>query len=1035
MQHFTDLFIKRPVWAIVISLIILVLGLKSVSTLPILQYPYTQSAQITVTTNYTGADPGEVAAFITTPLENSIAQANGIDYMTSTSVQGTSTIYANLRLNFDPNAAMTQINTQVNSVLNQLPSSTQQPTISVSTGQTLDAMYIGFYSPVLEANQITDYLTRVVQPRLQAIPGVQQAQILGGRQFAIRAWLDPQKLAAYNVTASDVSSALSNNNFISAVGRTDGDTFIVNLTATTALTSLEEFKRLVIKSENGAIIRLSDVAQVTLGSQNYNSSVRFDGRSAVYVGVLLTPSANLLTVLQQIKQTMPDIQKQLPEGLQTSIVYDSSDYVNSSIHDVIMSLIEAFVIVTIVIYFFLGSVRALVVNFVAIPLSLIGAFFLMLLLGYSINLLTLLSLVLAIGLVVDDAIIIVENVHRHIELGLTPLNAAIQGARELMNPIIAISVVLIAVFLPIGFMGGLTGSLFTEFAFTLVSAITVSAVLALTLSPVMCATYLKPITPTDKKPRVVEAFDRFFARMEEKYVATLSNSLDHLHVTIVFVVIILASLYFLFATCKSELAPQEDQGLLIAQVTTAPNASLAQTEVITKEIYSVFKSFPSLSHAFEINGNNGLNTAITGMVLEPWDDRSETTNQMQPALQAKLNGISGAKVAAFQLPSLPGGGSGLPIQFVITTTSPLTQLNPLIQTIVSQAQASGKFAYIDPDLKIDKEQVTLTIDRSKAAEIGLDMKAIGNVLSAALSQNYINYFNLDGRSYQVIPQMNRDNRLNYQQVLNYYIKTSSGASVPLSTVVSLNSTVQPESINHFQQLNSSTISAVAVPGISMGEALQTFQDIAANVLPQGYSVDYASQSRQFMQESNALLMTFAMAMIAIYLSLAALFNSFRDPWVVLISVPVSICGALIFLNLGIGKADLNIYSEVGLVTLIGLVSKHGILVVQFANELQKAGYSKREATEKASITRFRPIVMTTAAMAFGVIPLIIATGAGAVSRFNLGLVIFTGISIGTIFTMTVVPAMYMLLAKDHSDDKRREQAFTDGADSIVVTPE
>lgn len=1035
MQHFTDLFIKRPVWAIVISLIILVLGLKSVSTLPILQYPYTQSAQITVTTNYTGADPGEVAAFITTPLENAIAQANGIDYMTSTSVQGTSTIYANLRLNFDPNSAITQINTQVNSVLNQLPSSTQHPTISVSTGQTLDAMYIGFYSPVLEANQITDYLTRVVQPKLQAIPGVQQAQILGGRQFAIRAWLDPQKLAAYNVTASDVSNALSNNNFISAVGRTDGNTFVVNLTATTSLTSLEQFKRLVIKNENGAIIRLSDVAQVTLGSQNYNSSVRFDGRSAVYVGILLTPSANLLTVLQQIKQTMPDIQKQLPEGLQASIVYDSSDYVNSSIHDVIMSLVEAFVIVTVVIYFFLGSVRALVVNFVAIPLSLIGAFFIMLLLGYSINLLTLLSLVLAIGLVVDDAIIIVENVHRHIELGLTPLNAAIQGARELMSPIVAISVVLIAVFMPIGFMGGLTGSLFTEFAFTLVSAITVSAIIALTLSPVMCASFLKPITPTDRKPRVVEAFDRFFVRMEEKYVATLSDSLDHLHVTIVFVAIILASLYFLFATSKSELAPQEDQGLLIAQVTTAPNAALAQTEIITKQIYSVFKSFPSLSHAFEINGNNGLNTAVTGMVLQPWDERSETTNQMQPVLQAKLNGISGAKIAAFQLPSLPGGGSGLPIQFVITTTSPLTQLNPLIQTIVNQAQASGKFAYIDPDLKIDKDQVTLTIDRSKAAELGLDMKTIGDVLSSALSQNYINYFNLDGRSYQVIPQMNRDNRLNYQQVLNYYIKTSSGVSVPLSTVVKLESTVQPESINHFQQLNSSTISAVAVPGISMGEALQTFQDIAANVLPQGYNVDYASQSRQFMQENNALLITFALAMIAIYLSLAALFNSFRDPWVVLISVPVSICGALIFINLGIGKADLNIYSEVGLVTLIGLVSKHGILVVQFANELQKQGYSKRKATEKASITRFRPIVMTTAAMAFGVIPLIIATGAGAVSRFNLGLVIFTGISIGTIFTMTVVPAMYMLLAKDHGDDKRREQAFTDGADSIVATPE
>lgn len=1020
MQHFTDIFIKRPVWAIVISLIILVLGLKALFSLPVLQYPYTESAQITVTTNYTGANPTEIAAFITTPLENAVAQADGIDYLTSTSVQGKSTIYANLRLNYDPNAAITQINTQVNSVLNQLPANAQQPTINVSTGQTLDAMYIGFYSPILPANQITDYLTRVVQPKLQAIDGVQQAQILGGRQFALRAWLDPQKLAAYDITTSDVANALTNNNFISAVGRTDGSTFIVNLTSTTSLNSLEQFKKLVIKSVNGAIIRLSDVAEVSLGSQSYDTSVRFDGRSAVYIGILLTPSANLLTVLTQIKKTLPDIQAQLPEGLQASIVYDSSDYVNSSIHDVIMSLLEAFAIVTVVIFFFLGSVRSLVVHFVAIPLSLIGAFFFMLVLGYSINLLTLLSLVLAIGLVVDDAIIIGENVHRHIELGATPLDAAIQGARELMNPIVAISVVLIAVFAPIGFMGGLTGTLFTEFAFTLVSAITVSAVIALTLSPMMCATYLRPVEHNAAKHPIMEAFDRGFAKLEEKYVVTLSDSLDNLKVTIVFVAIVLFSLYFLFATSKTELAPQEDQGLIITQLTAAPNASLGQTQIFSHQVYEIFKTFPSLAHGFEINGNNGINTSIGGIVLKPWHDRDITTNEMQPILQAKLNQVSGAKIAAFQLPSLPGGGSGLPIQFVVTTTAPFDQLNTLIQEIVSRAQATGKFAYMDPDLKIDEEQVTLTIDRSKASELGLDMKTIGNVLSAALSQNYVNYFNLDGRSYQVIPQVGRGDRLNYDQVLNYYIKTSSGASVPLSTVVKLSSSVVPESINHFQQLNSSTISAVAVPSVSMGEALETLQDIANDVLPQGYGVDYASQSRQFMQENGALILTFALAMVAIYLSLAALFNSFRDPWVVLISVPVSICGALIFINLGIGKADLNIYSEVGLVTLIGLVSKHGILVVQFANELQKAGYNKRAAVEKAAITRFRPILMTTAAMAFGVIPLIIATGAGAVSRYNLGLVIFTGISIGTIFTMTVVPAMYMLLAKDHVHDAETE---------------
>lgn len=1016
-MHFTDIFIKRPVWAVVISLVILVLGLKGVFSLPILQYPFTESAQVTVTTNYVGADPEEIAAFITTPLENSIAQADGIDYLTSSSVQGKSTITANLRLNYDPNAAITQINTQVNAVLNQLPASAQQPTISVSIGQTLDAMYIGFYSNVLAANQITDYLTRVVQPRLQAINGVQQAQILGGRQFALRVWLQPDKLAAYHLTASDISNALSNNNFISAVGRTDGDTFIVNMTSSTALTSVADFKQLVVKNVNGVNIHLADVAEVSLGSQSYDTSVRFDGRSAVYVGIQLTPSANLLNTLNLIKAAMPDIQQQLPKGLQTGIVYDSSDYVNSSISDVVHSLIEAFIIVTIVIYFFLGSIRSLVVHFVAIPLSMIGAFFCMLVLGYSINLLTLLSMVLAIGLVVDDAIIIGENVHRHIEMGKSPLEAALHGARELTNPIIAITIVLLAVYAPIGFMGGLTGTLFSEFAFTLTSAVTVSAIIALTLSPMMCATYLRPVDHTVKAHPILAKFDYYFNQMEQKYKAKLHAVLDMLPVTIVFAVIVLTSIYFLFVTAKSELAPQEDQGIVIAQVTAAPNASLGQTERMSQQMYDVFKTFPSLAHAFEINGNNGLNTSIAGMVLTPWNERKQTSNQIQPEVQAKANLISGAKIAVFQLPSLPGGGSGTPIQFVVTTTQAFSQLNTLVQEMIVKAQTSGKFAYIDPDLKIDKNQVQIDIDRDKAAELGLDMKTIGNVLSAALSQNYVNYFNLQGRSYQVIPQMARDYRLMSEQVSNYYITTSNGMSVPLSTVVKLKPVVVPESINHFQQLNSATISAVAVPGVSMGEALQTFQAIANEVLPQGFTVDYASQSRQFMQENGSLIFTFFFAMVTIYLSLAALFNSFRDPLVVLISVPMSICGAMLFVSLGVGKASLNIYSEVGLVTLIGLISKHGILIVQFANDLQKSGKSKREALEIAAVTRFRPILMTTFAMVFGVIPLIIATGAGAVSRYNLGLVIFTGISIGTFFTLFVVPSVYLLLAKNHSHDQ------------------
>lgn len=1009
----TDLFIKRPVLATVISLMILALGLRSVASLSVMQYPFTQNAVVTVTTTFTGADPAAVAGFITTPLENSIAQANGIDYMTSSSTQSTSTINVTLVLNYDPNKALSDINTKVNAVLNQLPAGSQQPVITVAIGETIDAMYMGFYSNILPNNKITDYLIRVVQPKLQAINGVQQAEILGARQFALRAWLDPIKLAGYNVTPADVSAALAKNDFISAAGRTDGNMVIVNLTAQTGLTTVDEFKQLVIKSQNGAIIHLGDVAKVTLGSQNYDSAVSFDGKPAVYVGIKLAPSANLLTVIDNVKKAFPQIQAQMPEGLNAAIVYDSSKYVNSSIKEVISSLVESFLIVTVVIFLFLGSIRSVVIPLIAIPLSIIGAFFVMLALGYSINLLTLLALVLAIGLVVDDAIIVVENVQRHMEEGKSPYEASILGARELAGPIIAITVVLIAVYVPIGFMGGLTGALFTEFAFTLVGAVTVSAVIALTLSPMMCSKFLVPIEQGQAKLRLIAFLDRQFEKLQHGYERLLHNALNLLSVVAVFAVIILMSNYFLFVSSKTELAPQEDQGIIIAQVTTPPNSSLALTQLYANQVNNIFKSFPETDHVFQIDGSGGLNMSIIGMVLKPWDERSRTSNQLQPLVQNQLDKVTGARIAAFQLPSLPGGGSGLPIQFVVTTTDDFNNLNTIAQQIVDQAKATGNFMYVDPDLKIDQAQTTIVLDRFKASNLGLNMQDIGNVLQSALSQGYINYFNYAGRSYQVIPQMARNYRLNSTQLKNYYIRNSEGTSIPLSTIASLKTTIVPESLNHFQQLNSATISAISFPGLSMGDSLQTFKTIADKILPQGYTIDYASQSRQFVQEGSALVTTFFFALIIIFLALAALFESFRDPLIVLISVPMSICGAMIFVSIGIGGASLNIYSEVGLVTLIGLISKHGILIVQFANDLQKEGKNKREAIQSAAAIRLRPILMTTAAMVLGVIPLIIASGAGAVSRYNIGLVIATGISIGTLFTLFVVPAMYMLIAQEH----------------------
>ena len=1008
-MSFTDIFVRRPVLASVVSLAILVLGLRSMGSLPILQYPQTENAVITVTTDYPGADPATIAGFITTPLENAIAQANGIDYMTSTSTPGVSTITVNLVLNYAPDKALSEVNTKINSVLNQLPPEAQRPTLSISVGQTIDAMYIGFSSKVLAPNQLTDYLARGVQPKLQAVPGVQTAELLGAKNFALRAWLNPAKMAAYGVTASNVATALANNNYISGLGNTKGQMVQVNLAASTDLHTLDEFRNLVVKTSGGAIVRLKDVANVSLGNEDYDSQVSFDGEHAVYIGIQVAPGANLLSVIHRVHEVFPEIQAQLPHGMQGRIVYDSTEFVNASIHEVIVTLVEALLIVTGVIFVFLGSARSVLIPVIAIPLSLIGTFTMMLIFGFSINLLTLLAMVLAIGLVVDDAIIVVENVHRLLAEGMRPINAAINAARQLGGPIIAMTVVLIAVYLPIGFQGGLTGALFTEFAFTLVGSVTVSAIIALTLSPMLCSKVLKA-HESGIEGRIVALIDRGFGAIRRAYERRLHGSLNYLPVTAVFAAIVLGSIFFLYSSSTSELAPQEDEGVVIESTTAAPNATLQQKETYDRQVYKVFTSFPETAHVFQIDTPGQI---IGGAVLKPWDQRKRTSNQLQPLMQRKLNGIAGVRAVAFQLPPLPGA-SGLPVEFVIDTTQGFGALNNVAEHFLEKALKSGLFIFLEKDLRIDQPQARVVIDRSKAALLGLSMNDIGSALSSMLGGNYVNYFSLDGRSYEVIPQVAQRFRLNTNQLLNYYIRTASGAMVPLSTVVHITTRTVPESINHFQQINSATIEGVPAPGVALGTALHDLQNLAHETLPAGYNIDYAGQSRQYIQESSGFLGTFGLALIIIFLSLAALFESFRDPLVILVSVPMSIAGALIFVSVGLGGATLNIYTEVGLVTLMGLISKHGILLVEFANELQKEGKSKREAIEIAAGIRLRPILMTTAAMVLGVVPLLTATGAGANSRFDMGLVIATGLSIGTLFTLFVVPAVYMLIAADHS---------------------
>jgi multidrug efflux pump len=1011
VTHFTDIFIRRPVLASVVSLLILVLGLRAYSVLPVLQYPRTENAIVTVTTIYYGADPDVVAGFITTPLENAIAQANGIDYMTSTSQSSTSTIMVYLRLNYDADKALTEINTKIASVLNQLPVGTLQPTLTVEVGETIDAMYIGFNSDTLAPNQITDYLTRVVQPKLQAVTGVQTAELLGQKVFALRAWLDPEKLAAFGLTASDVSAALAANDYISGIGTTKGQMVQVNLSASTSLHSADEFRNLVIKQVGGAIVRLKDVANVTLGAEDYESEVGFDGKQAVYIGIKVAPSANLLDVIQGVHRVFPDIQALLPQGLRGEIIYDSTEFVHSAIDEVIRSLVEALLIVTVVVFLFLGSLRSSLIPTVAIPLSLVGTFIVLLSLGYSINLLTLLALVLAIGLVVDDAIIVVENVSRHLEEGLTPVEAAIKAARELGGPIIAMTVVLAAVYVPIGFQSGLTGALFAEFAFALVGAVTVSGIVALTLSPMLCSRLLKAPEPARGgwETRLTAFIDRNFARLHGAYERWLHGSLNTLPVTLTFALIVLGSIYFLFAGAKTELAPQEDQGVIITQSIAPPNATLQQRQLYSKDVYRIFASHPETEHVFQLDVPG---QSIAGMVFKPWDRRTRTTTELQPVLQQELNKVAGVRVAAFQPPALPGS-IGLPVQFVITTTDPFARLNDVAQQFLQQALQSGMFIFLDCDLKIDNPQSDITIDRDKTAQLGLKMSDVGGSLAAMLGGGYVNYFSISGRSYKVIPQVQQRYRLNPHQLLDYYIRTADGALVPLSTVASVSTKTVPESLNHFQQLNSATIQGVVMPGVAQGDALGFLQNLSARVLPQGYSIDYGGLSRQYVQETSGFVTTFGFALIIIFLALAALFESFRDPVIILVSVPMSIAGALIFITLGFGGMSMNIYTEVGLVTLMGLISKHGILIVQFANHLQQQGRTKREAIEQAAGIRLRPILMTTAAMVFGVVPLITASGAGAVSRFQMGVVIASGLSIGTLFTLFVVPAVYLVFAADH----------------------
>ncbi|MEE4674013.1 multidrug efflux RND transporter permease subunit [Pseudomonas alliivorans] len=1010
---FTDPFIRRPVLATVVSLLIVLLGIQAYSKLVIRQYPQMENALITVTTAYPGANAETIQGYITQPLQQSLASAEGIDYMTSVSRQNFSIISIYARIGADSDRLFTELLAKANEVKNKLPQDAEDPVLSKEAADASALMYVSFYSSQLNNPQITDYLSRVIQPRLATLPGMAEAEILGNQVFAMRLWLDPVRLAGFSLTAADVTDAVRRYNFLSAAGEIKGEYVVTSINATTELKSAEAFATIPLKTNGDSRVLLGDVARVEMGAENYNTVSSFDGIPSVYIGIKGTPSSNPLDVIKEVRRIMPELESQLPPSLKVSIAYDATLFIQASIHEVVKTLLEAVLIVIVVVFLFLGALRSVLIPVVTIPLSMIGVLFFMQLMGYSINLLTLLAMVLAIGLVVDDAIVVVENIHRHIEEGRTPFEAAIEGAREIAMPVVSMTITLAAVYAPIGFLEGLTGALFREFALTLAGAVVISGIVALTLSPMMCAMLLR----REENPSgLAHRLDQVFERLKVRYQRILHATLNTRPVVVVFAIIVLCLIPVLLMFTKSELAPDEDQGIIFMMATSPQTTNLNYINAYTERFVALFKAFPEYYSSFQINGFNGVQTGVGGFLLKPWNERTRTQMEILPEVQARLSDIPGLQIFGFNLPSLPGTGEGLPFQFVINTPNDYPALLEVAERIKKRATDSGKFAFMDIDLAFDKPEVVVDIDRAKAAQMGVSMQDLGGTLATLLAEAEINRFTLEGRSYKVIAQVERAYRDNPGWLNNYYVRNSEGQLLALSTLITVSDRARPRQLNQFQQLNSAIIQGF--PIVSMGEALETVRQIASEEAPEGFAYDYAGASRQYVQEGSALWITFALALAIIFLVLAAQFESFRDPLVILVTVPLSICGALIPLFLGL--SSMNIYTQVGLVTLIGLISKHGILIVEFANQLRRhQGLSAREAVEEAAAIRLRPVLMTTAAMVFAMVPLILATGAGAVSRFDIGMVIATGMSVGTLFTLIVLPCVYTLLAVP---DKRAERA-------------
>ena len=1004
----TDYFIKRPVLSLVISTLIVLLGVQAFFNTQVRQYPELETSVISITTAYPGASAELIQGFITTPIQQAVSSTVGIDFVRSSSSNSVSVVEVHMKLGVDADVALTEVSTKVSSIRGELPIESEDPVIAKLSAEGFALAYYGFYSETLSDVEVTDYLLRTIQPALATVKGVAQAEILGGKTYSMRVWMDPLRMAALRVSAADIVNAISAENYQSAAGQTRGQLVQTDVNAVTDTGDPEIFKRFIIREEGDNKVRLGDVAEIELGAENYDSLIMFDNVPSIYIGINGTTDGNPLTTIKLVTAELEKMKSSFPPGLNVAIAYDSTEFIQASINEVIFTLAQASLIVVVVIFLFLGSFRSTMIPLVTIPLSIIGVLFYMQIMGYSINLLTLLAMVMAIGLLVDDAILVVENIYRHIGEGLRPLQAALQGAREIAKPVIATTIVLCVVYAPIGLLGGLTGVLFKEFAFTLVGTIIISTIIALTLSPMMCSRLLKPTISNNAYARYI---NDLFEGIHRRYENALANSLKTRSVTVVLVIGVVVMLASMFQFIQTELAPEEDQGVIFTFSQAPDHSSLDYLNKYTAPYIDIFRKYEDeYQSSFMANGFAGPTVSFAGMLLKPWEDRNLTSIEMIPEIQQALDQQPGLQSFAFNPPSLPGASGNTPVEFILKTQQSYDQLYGVVQQVLNKARESGKFFFIKSDFNFSKPEIRVTINRERSDSMGISMREIGQTLGVILAEGYVSRFNLAGRSYKIIPQARREERQNAEIVGQYFVYSDRGEQINLSTLVDIDYTSVPRELVQFQQQNAAKIDAV--PGVPLGEALQILREITEQVAPAGYTFDYQGQSRQLIQEGSVLALTFGFAIVIVFLVLAAQYESLRDPFIILTTVPLAMFGALIPMFLS--QVSMNIYSQVGLITLIGLVSKHGILIVEFANEMQKNdNLSPVEAVIKAASIRLRPILMTSFSTIIGIMPLVVASGAGAASRQSIGITIVCGFAIGTLFTLFVLPVIYTFFAADH----------------------